>query len=155
MTYNIQMTTKRHPYVNCDIVDEITINGIRPDIDNIKLLHYLSSLMSDKVNSIWLENEPINYKSEKSVKKIEARHVYIMIDEANSFYKIGRARNPKTRERTLQSEKPTIEMLFNFHCTDAKSTEKVLHDKFKEKRVRGEWFKLDENDVNWIKSNYL
>jgi len=75
--------------------------------------------------------------------------IYVMIDKNTGYYKIGRSKNPSIRERTLQSEKPTIEMLFN---SDAKvKDEKVLHDKFYEKRVRGEWFDLNGSDLCTIK----
>ena len=39
--------------------------------------------------------------------------VYVMIDKNTGYYKIGKSTNPNLRERTLQSEKPTIEMIFN------------------------------------------
>jgi len=82
----------------------------------------------------------------------ESTKVYVMIDKNTGYYKIGRSKNPKIREKTLQSEKPTIEMLFNH---DAKTVdEKVLHSKFSEKRVRGEWFDLCGSDLSMI-SDYF
>jgi hypothetical protein len=76
--------------------------------------------------------------------------VYIMIDKNTSLYKIGRSKNPSIREKTLQSEKPTIELLYQW---DAKiSDEGKLHDMFENKRIRGEWFNLDYNDLLTIKS---
>ncbi len=38
-------------------------------------------------------------------------YVYLMHDSTNGFTKIGISNNPMYRERTLQSEKPTIEMV--------------------------------------------
>tara|TARA_Y100000817_G_scaffold107864_2_gene84451 strand:+ start:864 stop:1334 length:471 start_codon:yes stop_codon:yes gene_type:complete len=75
--------------------------------------------------------------------------VYLMQDTTNNFYKIGRSKKPRYRERTLQAEKPTIELLLCFVgcCED----EKYLHDHFKEKRIRGEWFNLDDDDVEFFK----
>lgn len=78
--------------------------------------------------------------------------VYVMIDKNTGFYKIGRSKNPKTREKTLQSEKPTIEMLFNY---DARvKDEKELHKMFSNKRVRGEWFDLNGSDLMTIKEYF-
>ena len=78
--------------------------------------------------------------------------VYVMIDKNTGYYKIGRSKNPKTRERTLQSEKPTIEMLF---FSEAKmSDEKTLHDKYYDKRIRGEWFDLKGSDILEIKQYF-
>jgi len=75
-------------------------------------------------------------------------YVYIMFDRNTGYYKLGRSKNPKVREKTLQSEKPTIEML---HCFSAINLdEKNLHLIFKEKRVRGEWFDLSGSDIQNI-----
>ena len=75
--------------------------------------------------------------------------VYVMIDKNTGYYKIGRSLKPKFRERTLQSEKPTIELLFS---NDAKiKKEKDLHNMFSEKRIRGEWFNLNGSDLIKIK----
>lgn len=89
-------------------------------------------------------NEP---KTPKSFTKI-----YVMIDKNTGYYKIGRSKNPEKRERTLQSEKPTIEMLFN---RDARvKDEKELHNMFSDKRVRGEWFDLNGSDLSKIKKYF-
>lgn len=77
-------------------------------------------------------------------------YVYLMKDVSNNYYKIGMSKTPEYRERTLQSEKPTIEMICNKRLPArkiAEAFEKALHTAFAEKRIRGEWFKLDDNDV--------
>jgi hypothetical protein len=75
--------------------------------------------------------------------------VYVMIDKNTGYYKIGRSLKPKFREKTLQSEKPTIELLFS---NDAKiKKEKDLHNMFSDKRIRGEWFDLNGSDLTKIK----
>jgi hypothetical protein len=79
-------------------------------------------------------------------------YVYVMIDKNTGFYKIGRSKNPETREKTLQSEKPTIELLF--HHDARNKDEKILHDLYKEKRVRGEWFDLNGSDILNIKKYF-
>lgn len=90
-------------------------------------------------------NNPLNHSNRLT-------KVYVMLDKNTGYYKIGRSKNPTYRERTLQSEKPTIEMLFNW---DAKvKDEKVLHDKFQDKRIRGEWFDLSGGDLNCIKEYF-
>lgn len=80
--------------------------------------------------------------------------VYLMIDITNQFYKIGISSNPEWREKTLQSEKPSIELIAYKKFVSrriAKSLEKALHETYREKRIRGEWFRLDESDVWEIK----
>ncbi len=79
--------------------------------------------------------------------------VYLMIDTTNNYHKIGISNKPKYREKTLQSEKPTIEMLAFKEFPSrviAKSIEKALHETFRHKNIRGEWFDLDESDINEI-----
>ncbi len=80
-------------------------------------------------------------------------YIYLMKDESNNFYKIGIAKKPEHREHTLQSEKPTIELICCKKLPDrriARAFEKALHNVFKQKRKRGEWFILDEKDVALI-----
>lgn len=81
-------------------------------------------------------------------------YTYLMKDTSNGYYKIGMSNNPTYRERTLQSEKPTIELVHSRKFCDrkkARNHEKELHEKFKSKRIRGEWFDLDIKDVVLIK----
>lgn len=79
-------------------------------------------------------------------------NVYIMIDHNTKYYKIGRSDAPLKREKTLQSEKPTIELIYKFECEYG--IEKELHNKFIDKKIRGEWFNLDNNDIAYIQNNY-
>lgn len=79
--------------------------------------------------------------------------VYLMKDESNGFYKIGISNKPEYRERTLQSEKPTIVLLKAKEFptrTIAEAIESALHKAYGNKRLRGEWFDLDPKDVSDI-----
>lgn len=75
---------------------------------------------------------------------------YLMKDSNTGHTKIGRSVNPRMRERTLQSEKPTI-TLFAV-CEDLVESE--IHKYYKDKRVRGEWFSLSEGDIDNIICDY-
>ena len=90
------------------------------------------------------EEEPI-FKERKSTEKT---YCYLMIDRNTDFYKIGCSKNPQYRERTLQSEKPTIDLLHKW--PGGYEEERILHEEFSAKRIRGEWFALNEDDVNYI-----
>lgn len=99
-----------------------------------------------------LENyKPLtNYNSINNSLK-ETCFIYLMIDRTNSYYKIGISNKPEYRERTLQSEKPTIELIASKEFPNrkiAESFEKALHNSFKEKNIRGEWFMLDKDDID-------
>lgn len=77
-------------------------------------------------------------------------YVYLMKDISNGYHKIGISNTPEYRERTLQSEKPTIEMLAckKFPTRKiAESIESALHTAYSQQRLRGEWFNLNDADV--------
>ncbi|MBR5729459.1 MAG: GIY-YIG nuclease family protein [Prevotella sp.] len=83
----------------------------------------------------------------------EPCYVYLMYDTSNGYYKIGISNQPEYRERTLQSEKPTIEKICAKpypNRTIASAIESALHKAYEIKRIRGEWFALDASDVNAI-----
>ena len=76
--------------------------------------------------------------------------VYLMKDESNGYHKIGISNKPEYRERTLQSEKPTIVLLCAKKFPSriiAEAIEAALHKAYGNKRLRGEWFELDNKDV--------
>lgn len=77
-------------------------------------------------------------------------YVYLMIDTTNNFHKIGISNNPRYREHTLQSDKPTIELVAAREYPTqliAEAIEGALHKAYANKRIRGEWFNLDDEDV--------
>ncbi len=71
--------------------------------------------------------------------------VYLMKNTRNGFIKIGFSKNPKFREKTLQSEEPEIELLASIEGTI--DLEKELHARFSAYRIRGEWFRLSEFEI--------
>lgn len=80
--------------------------------------------------------------------------VYLMNDTANGYYKIGMSNNPEYRESTLQSEKPSIVKICHKQYPSrrmARSIEAALHRMYGSKRIRGEWFSLNEKDIWEIK----
>lgn len=76
--------------------------------------------------------------------------LYLMRDNISGAYKIGISNSPEYREKTLQSEKPSIELVESKRFQKRKIAElfeKLLHEYFKNKRVRGEWFHLSNDDI--------
>jgi predicted GIY-YIG superfamily endonuclease len=94
----------------------------------------------------------LDFKDEISF--TEVCHLYLMKDLANGYFKIGISNNPKYREKTLQSEKPTIELITSKGFSNRKialAFESSLHKSYKNKRLRGEWFELNEREISEIK----
>ena len=78
-------------------------------------------------------------------------YVYL-VKSSTGFYKIGRSRDPKSRIGTMHVALPfEIEIEHLIECEDYTEAEILLHNEFAKKRIRGEWFALDESDVNEIK----
>lgn len=78
--------------------------------------------------------------------------VYLMRNLRNGLVKIGFSTNPKHREGTLQSQEPEIQLLNKWPSTMA--NELVIHGWFSKKRVRGEWFALDDSDIERIERSF-
>lgn len=107
-------------------------------------LHTILQLVPDyKIPSRKIEKSTIDYK-------FPGCYVYLMKDTSNGYYKIGISNKPEYREKTLQSEKPSIELLAckKFPIRKiAEAIESALHNAYSQQRLRGEWFKLDDVDV--------
>ena len=79
----------------------------------------------------------------------DGNKIYLMFNPRNGYTKIGRSIKPKVREKTLQGEDPETEIIALWNSP--KTIEKELHNKFSEKRIRGEWFNLGISDLLEIK----
>jgi hypothetical protein len=80
-------------------------------------------------------------------------YVYLMRDKA--LHKIGISKQAEFREKTLQGEKPTIILIAAKKFVNrriAAAFEKALHESYSHKRKRGEWFVLDEDEIQEIKT---
>lgn len=89
------------------------------------------------------------HKSENSI-SLKAKKTYLIKDNRTGATKIGKSNNPFKREKTLQSEALTLELLYI--CNE--DVEKILHKKYEHKRIRGEWFNLTDYDFKEIISKY-
>lgn len=87
-------------------------------------------------------------QSEK-LKLAKQKHGYVYLFKCLHRYKIGSSRNPRKRMSTMQSPFP-VEKLHLIRCSDMKASERALHRQFAAKRVHGEWFELNEKDVEYI-----
>ncbi len=75
-------------------------------------------------------------------------YVYLMLNTRTGLIKIGQSKNPQYREKTLQGQEPEVVLIA--YWLASLEREKELHIQFKEKRVRGEWFKLTFNELEEI-----
>jgi len=73
---------------------------------------------------------------------------YVYLLKSGGLYKIGRAENFKQRLGFYKTENPfNVEVIAQFYVEDSIKTERLLLDTFKNKKVKGEWFNLNDKDI--------
>jgi hypothetical protein len=76
------------------------------------------------------------------------KSLYVYLLECQGFYKIGITRNVVERLKACQTGNPfEIKLVYYDFCSRARTVEGILHALFKDKNVRGEWFKLSDKDI--------
>lgn len=122
----------------------LTKNGYIKSIKSGKRVLYSETDMNKYLEYGRLQKQ-IDDAKQSQLKK-EPPLTYIMFDEATGLYKIGKSVNPHYREGTLQSEKPTVKLLF----TSSLNVENTIHKEYTTHRVRGEWFRLSDDEINHL-----
>ena len=140
--------------VSGDVPYTYDLSGIQLSLFSLYVKKYLVELEQLGVDWRSIEKPAVEeIQTEEVSPKQEACYVYLMWDSTNGFHKIGISNNPRYRERTLQSEKPTIELLKAKQYPTrliAESIEAALHKAYADKRLRGEWFNLAPADIEHI-----
>jgi hypothetical protein len=73
---------------------------------------------------------------------------YLYLIRCDEFVKIGIACDVKNRLKTLQTGNPyPLTLIDSFEFDDAVRVESVLHRKYDHARMRGEWFKLTDAEL--------
>ena len=143
--------------------DIITDNSI-DDTEQVSIMRFASAFKEAITPFIELnepQKSPQHNNNDCAIETIDEENddscwVYLMQDLANNAYKIGISNNPEYREKTLQSEKPTIVKIAakQFPTRDiARAIEASLHKVYEIRRIRGEWFRLEPNEVEDVKKS--
>lgn len=107
---------------------------------------YTQQAVDDYIHGI----ESGKWKYDSFSKHNLQKKTYLMTDKNTGLTKIGYSIDPSKREKTLQSEKPTIVCIFVLD----RNVERELHNDYATKRIRGEWFKLTNEDISNIVDEY-
>ena len=136
------------PWCGCDISEK----NIKTRLQN-KVGEYVKELDKGKFAEILAEREAKRIaeerKQERSRVSLSAGYVYIM--QMGKYYKIGISTNPKKRAKEFTHLPEPIELIHTEKVCDYVSVEQQLHDIYSAKNKRGEWFSLDEQDIEDIK----
>lgn len=78
------------------------------------------------------------------------------IESDKSLFKIGMAGNVKQRIDALRTASPyLLSLACAFFVPNMRFAERALHDRYADKRIRGEWFRLSREDLNDIAASSL
>jgi hypothetical protein len=102
---------------------------------------------------LWIEYEaqytPTEYLPTN--KKKSSGYIYVIKAVGHNYYKIGFSKDVAQRIKNLDRQYPfEIELYTQFKSNDVLGDEKKLHNEFKGKNYRGEWFNLDKHDLEKI-----
>jgi hypothetical protein len=134
---------------------EYKIGGI-PDPDDKEyctIQYFLVFTPPDKSSEPAAERNTATGKTVTKSQSTNSRAGWVYLLKAeNGFYKIGRSKNPRIRVSAITKAVAPfeIEEIHKAFYTDCVKAEKELHEKFKDKRQRGEWFALTLEDVKAV-----
>lgn len=106
----------------------------------------------------WEAYERERLERRKSKKKEETPkgkpgYVYLLREINGPHYKIGLTQNPQQRLKALSNTLPyLVEFDVLIRTPHTLELERELHEKFADKRTTGEWFLLESEDVEYIRS---
>ena len=73
---------------------------------------------------------------------------YVYLLKSGKFYKIGSTNNPDRRQYEIGLQLPEkINRIHSIETDDPSGIEAYWHNRFREKRLEGEWFDLNANDI--------
>lgn len=99
-----------------------------------------------------LYGQPYAARAKRPKPEPRAGYVYLVKSPLN-VYKIGRTIDPDSRRHTFEVKLPfEIEFEAIIAAPDMIALERELHQRFARKRLNGEWFELEPQDIEYIKS---
>lgn len=111
----------------------------------------IGQIYTDRGEDIWRELIH-QFKPYWNCETSDAGYVYCLHDQLG-HYKLGITKQLDNRIKQLATQPPfEITLEFAFKVLFARRYEGYLHNKFKHKRLRGEWFNLSADDLIAIKT---
>lgn len=134
-----------HEEIARDVM-EMAYYGARETLKgNVELFN---RVVSDPDAPEFLKIAPV--QRPKEVVPSKPTWIYLMRCEKTGLTKIGRSKNPQFREKTFQSESPSIVLTHKWMGRIDDETE--LHSRYADLRKRGEWFELNQGHISEIRT---
>ena len=117
----------------------------------------LSQFVSDTLGLTgWNIIDDLHYDEWMSKAGYDARSGYVYVIKQSGDYKIGVTKDIRKRLSTIQMSTPKpVQLVHSFYIggiyADAYEWEKALHQRFSKRKIRGEWFRLTNTDVKWLR----
>lgn len=115
-----------------------------PTLDDMK--HHLATI-KDRISNVisFLKNSNLI----NSYLITDVGYIYVITDSYENF-KIGSTLNMNQRMKVYQTSIPYLSTVKTIKLQWYKEYELLLHEKFKDKHIKGEWFKLTSEDIESI-----
>lgn len=129
-----------------------TLNRYTPEEYDAVLADYVARRNSEWKQSVQqINNTEQKRRTEPLTFGSGGWYVYLIQEQSQGHYKIGKAKNVQQRLNQLIKLPMIITPIVIIETNDNTRLERQLHRQFADKRVDGEWFKLTDDDVAYIK----
>jgi len=117
------------------------VTSTQSGLQELESLGYAYRYRNHGENARIVKGEPIS----------RVAHVYVIKIVGEDIYKIGQTKNLELRLCSLIKQHGPVNLEYANTTTEANEFEGKLHNLFAKKHVEGEWFRLDEAGIEYIK----
>ncbi len=147
-----ELTGKLHKTVMRDIRVIIENIGAKEICTEVAPSTYKDKANREKPNFVLTKEFTDKLLSKYNLNSKPKKSNLLYLLKADKYYKIGVTRNLVSRIKSIQTGCMfEVEVEETWLIDDPTKTERQLHKIFKNKRMTGEWFELNEEDVLFIK----
>ena len=159
---NIIDLLQREPNVSTGVLEErlgmlrSPLNRLLKQMTEQGLIRRESEIVSEGLDGVsrryvYSLPDQTNRLASQQVSEGMADHVYLL--QCEGYYKIGIAHNVAKRVASMTTGNPfPIHVVLSDIVPNAHKYEQSLHEMFKHKRIRGEWFQLTPDDVAAVRT---
>lgn len=80
-------------------------------------------------------------------------YIFLLLDPEKNFYKICASKYPELRLNEMKKKMPSVSLFWQSNLLVERINEKNLKAKFTERRAFYDWYRLTDNDIQFIKSS--